>query len=157
MKSLPLFLLGLAMTGLLLPVTVTAQKASMKKDPAVTPDSLINHFTRVWNARDTSAVANVFSEKAVFLYRDWTLSGRPAIMANWVKATIFSMENLKLTNITSDITGDMAFISGFYTFDLKVEGQDILKADGNYTAVYKKQPDNTWKMELMHQGDLRPE
>ncbi|HNZ41871.1 MAG TPA: nuclear transport factor 2 family protein [Bacteroidales bacterium] len=128
-----------------------------KQETLVSPDSLIGKFATAWNQKDTNAVADIFSDNALFLYRNYSLKGKDSIMIKWVNPTIFNMANLKLTNIASGASADMAFITGFYTFDLTQNDSVVASTDGNYTSVWKKQSDSLWTMELMHQGDLRPE
>ncbi|MBK7302639.1 MAG: hypothetical protein IPI90_05165 [Saprospiraceae bacterium] len=48
----------------------------------------------------------------------------------------------------------LAYDGGTYTLDLTPPGGPVLKERGNYSLVWSKQPDETWKLTLVHLEDI---
>lgn len=116
-------------------------------------DSLNTSWNNVWNTKDANAIANMLTENTVVLSGSWKAIGKDSIMKNWVNRQLPRMTNFKTTKLVAEASSDMAFQTGFWTLDIKRNDSIVGTAQGNYTTVWKKQADNSWKIELLHMGD----
>jgi len=119
----------------------------------VSVDSLNTSWDNAWNKRDANAIANMFTENTVVLSGSWEVVGKDSIMKNWVNSQLPRMTNFKTTKLIAEASSGMAFQTGFWSLDINRNDSIVGTAKGNYTTIWKKQADNTWKIELLHMGD----
>jgi len=118
----------------------------------VSVDSLNTSWNNAWNNKDVNAIANMFTENTVVLSGSWEAIGKDSIMKNWVNSQLPRMTNFKTTKLIAEASTHMAFQTGFWTLDTKRNDSIVGTAQGNYTTIWKKQADNSWKIELLHMG-----
>ena len=124
----------------------TAQKVSV--------DSLVNEWNSAWNANDTLAISEMLDANSVMLSGEWKVVGKDEIMSKWVKGQLQTVANLQSTKIKGDVTSDMALYTGFWTLDQTSNDSIVGTSKGNFSAVWKRQADNSWKIAIMHMADI---
>lgn len=122
--------------------------------PAVTPDSLIKVWNLAWNTRDAATLSNLLTEQSVVVFsaKD-ILMGRDSIMANWISRNLPMTGNLKTEKISGAATADMAYYSGSYTLDIMANDSIVGSEPGIFTAIWKREEDQHWKIGLMFFGE----
>ena len=134
----------------LLPLsTANAQKASSTEQAAI--EKALRKLDAEWSAaasaRDVDKTVSYYSNDAVVLPPNSPLATTPmAIRAQW-KKDIDSMISggWKPTRVEVAKSGDMAYVSGTYTFDFKDASGKTVKDRGKYLEVWERQPDGSWK------------
>ena len=119
----------------------------------ISADSMIIVWNNAWNKDDSLAISDMFTDQSVFLSGTRKIIGTDSIMKKWVNKQLPKISNLSTEKITSGATNNMVFYTGFYTLDLTTNDSITGKADGNFSAIWKKQDDNAWKIELIHFGN----
>ncbi len=122
----------------------------------VSVDSLENNWNEGWNKKDSASIAGMFTDETVVMEGDWIVKGRKSIMEEWVIRQMSKIDNFKTEKISAGVTADMAYYTGTYTLDIVNNDSIVGNSQGNFTTLWKKQDDNSWKVELLHMGDLNP-
>lgn len=149
-------ILGILWSGLLLSSCTFEEKRDSNpyESALVSVDSLNANWNKGWNENDPNAIAAMFTEKSLVMEGDWIVVGRESIMEEWVIGQMPRMDNFKTEKIYAGVTADMAFYCGTYTLDILRNDSIVGTSDGNYTAIWKKQLDNSWKVETLHMGNI---
>jgi ketosteroid isomerase-like protein len=129
--------------------TANAQKASSTEQAAI--ENALRKLDAEWSAaasaRDLDKTVSYYSNDAVVLPPNAPLASTPmAIRAQW-KKDIDSMigGGWKPTRVEVAKSGDMAYVSGTYTFNFKDAGGKTVEDRGKYLEVWERQPDGSWK------------
>ena len=120
-----------------------------EKCDVVKPDSLLRLWINAWNTKNSEALKNMIADKAVMLEKDLKIEGRDSIMTKWVSKSMPAISNLNCDRIASCTCCCCISATGFYKLDVTVP-QGKSKETGNFTFIWKKQDDKSWKLELMH-------
>lgn len=140
----------------LLAVVVSCKQETKPQPVAVSvvsPDSLTNLWNDAWNQHDSAAIANMFAANATVVFSDKEkIVGAAAIMAQWVRQNLPSTKKLITENTASSSTADMAYYAGNYSLDYIKKDSSEGNEKACFTAIWKKQEDNNWKVELMFFG-----
>jgi len=134
----------------LLPLNAAnAQEASSTEQAAI--EKALRKLDAEWSAaasaRDLDKTVSYYSNDAVVLPPNAPLATTPiAIRAQW-KKDIDSMISgaWKPTRVDVAKSGDMAYVSGTYTFNFKDSGGKTVKDRGKYLEVWVRQADGSWK------------
>ncbi len=117
-------------------------------------DSLGEAFINAWNMQDSAAVMNEISDDAVAMNDSLIHNGKKDIAGNWVGGGVKVISNLKTETLISGAGPDLAYEGGTYTLNINPPGGSVLHERGNYSLVWKKQADNSWKLSLIHIEDV---
>jgi len=112
------------------------------------PDSLLGLWINAWNTKNTEALKNMIAEKALVMDKEWKVSGRDSIMAKWININSPVISNLNCDRVASTICCCCVSATGFYKLDVTTK-EGVHKETGNFTFIWKKQDDKSWKLELM--------
>ncbi|HEX5237784.1 MAG TPA: SgcJ/EcaC family oxidoreductase [Sphingomicrobium sp.] len=101
-------------------------------------------------AKDTEGLAGHYADDAYFVPGDAPpADGSTAIRQFYANASTDPALDVELTNEKIDVagSGDMAYSRGHYTekYTDRKTGK-VMSDKGSYLAVYKKQPDRSWKI-----------
>lgn len=118
----------------------------------VSVDSLIALFNVAWNQHDSIAISKMFTNTTLVLTVGVKAIGIDSIMKNLGKQ-ILRTSNFKTTKIAEGISSDIAYYAGSWTIDIIENNSVVGNADGNITAIWKIQSDNSWKIELLHMSN----
>ncbi len=128
------------------------EKAS--EPAAVNVDSLTSIFNAGWNNKDSAAIMNVVAENAIVMNDSVIHSGHNAIADNWVSGGVRVISNIKTSSVIKNSGNLIAYDGGTYSLDLTPPGGPVLKERGNYSLIWTKQQDETWKLSLIHIEDI---
>ena len=117
-------------------------------------DSLNNLFLAGWNAKDSAAIAHTIAAHAIVMNDSIIHHGLDSIAQNWISGGVKVLSNIKTTSLIRETSATLAYDGGTYTLDLTPPGGPVLKERGNYSLVWSKQPDETWKLTLVHLEDI---
>ena len=131
------------------------QQADKATQPAsVNIDSLNAAFLQGWNNKDSVAIMKTIAGNAVVMNDSLIHTGTDAIAKNWISGGVKVLSNIKTISSIKDVNENIAYDGGTYTLNLTPPGGPVLKEKGNYTLVWSKQPDNNWKLTLIHIEDV---
>lgn len=140
---------------LIMIASCTSKTVNVKADNSavVNPDSLMGIWNSAWNSKDSVTISKLFTkESQVVFAADERLVGSDSIMGKWISKHLPMVKNLKTNKFSSGATAYMAYYSGDYTLDIFNKDSKIGADAGCFTAIWKKQNDNSWKMELLFFG-----
>jgi ketosteroid isomerase-like protein len=123
--------------------TAHAQQAEIEKALR----KLDAEWSAAASAKNVDKTVSYYSADAVVLPPNSPLATTPtAIRAQW-KKDIDSMigGGWIPTRVEVAKSGDMAYVSGTYTFDFKDASGKTVKDRGKYLEVWERQPDGSWK------------
>lgn len=131
--------------------TDAVQQMGSANDPATVQtaiDAQLARFVDAMKKGDTVTMHSVYTDDAVVLPPNAKIIRSRADHSAWDKA-MFSAFSIPAASIkTSDliVTGDYAIETGTYAMTLKPKTGKAMADTGKYVAVWKKQPDGSWKM-----------
>ena len=148
-KSSVAVLVSVGCLGLLPLSTANAQQAGSTDQAAI--EKALRKLDAEWSAaasaKDVDKTVSYYSNDAVVLPPNSPLATTPmAIRAQWKK----DIDNMisggwRPTRVEVAKSGDMAYVSGTYTFNVKDAGGKTMKDRGKYLEVWKRQADGSWK------------
>ena len=115
----------------------------------VKADSLLGLFVNAWNSGKTETLKGMIAPDAVILSKDWKAEGIDSVMVKWILKEVPNDHNLATTPIKTCTCCCCISYTGYYTIDI-TEKKGIRKETGNFTFIWKKQEDKSWKLEVMH-------
>jgi uncharacterized protein (TIGR02246 family) len=102
---------------------------------------------RAFNSGDTAAVAAFYTENATVLPpNSQMIRGRKAIEDFWKSAMAMGIRSIQLTTLDVESSGDMAYEIGNATLEIRPDGGTAASETIKYVVVWKRQPDNSWKL-----------
>lgn len=145
MKTKKLFLSGCCIA--LLSCVLIGIAMAADSDIEKTLRDLDAKWSAAASAKNVDKTVSYYSADAVVLPPNAPLATTPeAIRAQW-KKDIDSMVGggWKPTRVEVAKSGEMAWVSGTYTFDSKDASGKTVNDRGHYLEVWQKQPDGSWK------------
>jgi uncharacterized protein (TIGR02246 family) len=105
---------------------------------------------------DASGCAAVYTEDAKLLPPNSPLvTGKQAIQAFWQGGIDMGIKGATLQTVELEEHGDTVIEVGTYTLDIQPEGADLMKDQGKYVVIFKRQTDGSWKLATdMFNSDL---
>ena len=134
----------------LLVVTLLSGCASTTTDTANNVETLNQQFIQAWNSKDADKITTFLADDVQFLQGATRFSGKAQVSDKWVRATLPTIENLRLSPTTSGSDDAMAYQAGTYSVDVlpAAPGEPRGEGEGNFTLLWRKAQDNTWKLSL---------
>jgi ketosteroid isomerase-like protein len=144
MKTIVLALAG----GLLL--------AGCKSGEPANVQALNQEFIRAWNNKETDKVIGLLAEDVQFLQGNVRFNGKSEVSQKWVRETITSLSDLKTNVVSSGTDATIAYEAGTFSVDVLPEQpqQPHGIGEGNFTLLWKKGTDDTWKLSYAQLEDL---
>lgn len=111
-------------------------------------------------AKDLEGVISYFADDALALYSNMpVLKGKDAIREAW--RTNFAQPGFAMSGqplkVEVSRAGDLAYVQGTYSQTVNDTAGKPVTDNGKYVVVYKKQPDNKWKLVIdIGNSDLPP-
>jgi uncharacterized protein (TIGR02246 family) len=98
------------------------------------------------NKKDAATVAGVYTDDAVFVSTESPVAkGRTAIQAAFAKSFPVS-SNLRVNSEKTEISGDIGYDYGTYTWYVTPPKGKAGDVSGNYLVTFKRQSDGSWKI-----------
>jgi ketosteroid isomerase-like protein len=117
-------------------------------------DSLNGLFLAGWNNKDSAGIAKIIAPHAILMNDSLIHHGLETIAKNWISGGVKVLSNIKTNALIRESNATLAYDGGTYTLDLSPPGGHLLKERGNYSLVWCKQPDESWKLTLIHIEDI---
>jgi ketosteroid isomerase-like protein len=120
----------------------------------ISADSLVDKWNFAWNSADENIISQLIAHDCQFMTGFYYLNGRDSITNIWVKSNIGNVINLQSRKIAEHTTTEMVYQSGQWSLNFK-QGENVSGGSrGNYTFIWRKQPDNLFRLSLIHLEDL---
>lgn len=116
--------------------------------PAVNVQTLDQQFISAWNARNAIQLDTLMADDVHFLQGEAHYQGKSEVSDKWIRATLGTIENLRL-NVASTATDEKtAYEGGTYSVDVLPAGpgQPAGIGEGNFVLIWKKNPKGLWKL-----------
>ncbi|MEO7174152.1 MAG: hypothetical protein ABI002_00075 [Saprospiraceae bacterium] len=142
---------------ILLALSITSCDQNSKQcceSASVNVDSLRAKFLAGWNAKDSAAIANTIADNAIVMNDSLIHKGLTEIADHWISGGVKVLSNIKTSSAMKNSDQALAYDGGTYTLDLTPPGSPILREKGNYSLAWTKQPNEEWKLTLIHIEDI---
>ena len=129
---------------------------NLKKDKALA-DSLVNLWNVNFDSDIPKNVENIITENVSMISGDYHTLGKSNIMNDFVIMRMPIIRSLNAVTEYYHVTDDMIYTSGKYTLEVKRDETLWEVAEGNFTFVWVKQTDNSFKIDNMHIESVKKE
>jgi uncharacterized protein (TIGR02246 family) len=119
-----------------------------KTEEKVNIAALNSKFIGAWNAKQPDSVIALLADDAQFLQGNVQYNGKSQIAENWVKKTIGTINNLKISVVSSGVDAETAYEAGTFSVDVPAQtaGGPNAVGEGNFMLLWKKAKDGKWKL-----------
>ena len=142
---------------LLLPIACQpADEAETGEAMAVTPsdpaaaNAAVAQLRDAWvaaaNRDDAAAIGAMYTEDAILIGADGVVNNGRAAIQSALAAQLPATSDLKVTEATAAVSGDVRYETGTYTQRFQTPGGTQTDLSGAYLVVTQKQSDGTWKI-----------
>ncbi len=121
-----------------------------KEEVFISADSLTDKFIDYWNKYDTVSLSEIFATNAIVLLNNGNFVGHDTIINFWVKEQVSKTKNLQNTKVLSETSCNIACYAGNLKLDFVKNNEILDSGEITFSLIWKKQDDNTWKIELLH-------
>ncbi|WP_400192126.1 YybH family protein [Hymenobacter sp. B81] len=138
-----------AFTWILLASAVAAASCTKTAEtPAVNVQTLNQQFIGAWNAKNAIQLDTLLADDVHFLQGEAHYQGKSEVSDKWVRATMGTIEDLRLNVVSSGNDAQTAYEGGTYTVDVlpAAPGQPEGEGEGNFILVWKKNVKGAWKL-----------
>ena len=110
-------------------------------------ESANREIGKAFSSGDIAALAAFYTEDAVVLPpNSQMIRGRKAIEEFWKGAVGMGVRSIQLNTIDVQSSGDLAYEIGNATMQIQPQGGSASRETVKYVVVWKRQPDNSWKL-----------
>jgi len=129
-------------------------KAETNKDQSLA-DSLLKAADDAYNTKDPQIITNLYADDALIIAPGKNYWSKDSIYALF-KTMVPLLKVYKSYLGPTTVSTDMVQMQKYYTGEL-VMGSSTLKAKGVGYQIWKKQPDNSWKIVMfVESADMKP-
>jgi ketosteroid isomerase-like protein len=116
--------------------------------PAITAQSLNQRFVQAWNSKQADSVIAMLDENVQFAQGQTRFSGKADVAEKWVRATLPTISDLRLSPRSSVTDAKTAYEAGTYTVDALPEtpAEPHGIGEGNVVLLWRKANDESWKL-----------
>lgn len=109
---------------------------------------LNQQFISAWNNKDSDKIIGFLAEDVHFLQGSTHFRGKSEVAQKWVRETLPTLTDLKTNVVSSAVDTQTAYEAGTYSVDVLADGPQQPRGigEGNFILLWKKAPDNTWKL-----------
>jgi len=129
---------------------------NLKKDKALA-DSLVNLWNVNFDSDIPKNVENIITENVSMISGEYHAQGKNSIMNDFVTKRMPVIKSLNAVTEYYNVTNDMIYTSGKYTLEVKRNETIWEIAEGNFTFVWVKQIDKSFKIDNMHIESVKKE
>jgi|GEM_PF-971600 len=148
MKSITFLLLGVLALFACDNAKVEA-KGSGAENSKVDIAALNQEFDAAWNAKDSARLVQMLADDVRLLEGRDNHNGKAELANHWISRNLPVSGNLKTDVLSSEADTKTAYEAGTYSLDVSLPDQKPFTVTGNYVFIWKKQPDNNWKIQFM--------
>jgi ketosteroid isomerase-like protein len=156
-KKMPIFLAMLIMAGFIFTScknTSTETAAKEESCQMVSPDSLIALWNNAWNTKNLEALKGMIADSAIAMDHEWYVQGKDSIFAKWITPSLPKISNIATTPLKVNSCCCCVGVTGLYTLDYATDKGEVAHSKGNFTFIWTKQEDKTYKLETMHMTEF---
>jgi len=115
---------------------------------------LANSLVQTWNvgfdSDDPENIEKILATRVTMISGDTYYSGRDSVMGNFVVKRMPLISNLNAVNSYFSVSKDMVYTAGRYSLDVRRKDGTTDTAFGNFTFIWTRQKDNSFKIEFLH-------
>lgn len=126
----------------------TRQSTEIKQEK-VSIEKLSASFTTAWNKRDSAAVVNLLADDAMLMTGKSLIKNRDSLIYILVSQQMHVTQQLNFQILQSGMSNDLGYESGNWSMQIAFPNQKPVDLTGNYTLIWKKQKDKSWKIGMM--------
>ena len=110
--------------------------------------ALNQQFIQAWNNKETDKVVALLDSNVQFLQGETRFTGKSEVAEKWVRATLPTITNLKISTISTAADSQVAYEAGTFSVDVLPEapGEPRGLGKGNFMLLWKKSADDSWKL-----------
>lgn len=150
--KLPAVILPLAASLLSLLLIITGCGTTAQPDIEAVRQAIETQnarFAEAYNRGDAAGVAQIYTENARSLPPNKEMKqGREAVQESTEADFAMGVTDLSLTAVSVEVHGNTAYEIGKYTVNVAPAGQPVIRDSGKYVAIWKKQPDASWLIDV---------
>jgi ketosteroid isomerase-like protein len=141
-------------TILIILTTVVVMVSCANQNNSVNVQDLSKQFISAWNSKDSAKIDSLLAQDVQFLQADSHFNGKGEVAQKWVRESLPTINNLKTNAVSSQTDRNTAYEGGTFSVDVTSPDQPSAYGEGNYFFVWKKQSDNSWKINYIQIEDL---
>lgn len=143
-------------------VSCSDSKGGEKDKPAESPKAaahvsskeLNEQFDKAWNSKDSVKLVQMLADDVQLLSAATHMNGRTEVSERFIRHNLPVSGNLQTKVASTGESDALAYESGTFTLDVAPPGAKPFVDKGNYTFVWKKQADQSWKVSSILLEDL---
>lgn len=123
--------------------------ACNKSGEAVNVQTLNQQFVQAWNNKEADKVIAMLDDNVQYSQGETRFSGKSEVAEKWVRNTIPTISDLRLSTRSSATDSQLAYEAGTYTVEVLpgAPGEARGVGEGNVMLLWKKSPaDDSWKL-----------
>jgi len=120
---------------------------------SVSSDSLAALWNNAWNTRNLEALKGMITDSALVIDHEWYFQGRDTIFAKWISQSLPVISNVKTIPLKTISCCCCVSLTGLYSLDYETK-EGLKSSKGNFTFIWLKQEDKTYKLDLMHMTEF---
>ncbi|GAB3335355.1 hypothetical protein GCM10027299_44270 [Larkinella ripae] len=123
---------------------------------SVNIQELNKQFITAWNAKEADKITSFLADDVQFVQGNSHWQGKSEVSSKWVKATLPTLDDLKIYAVSSGTDAKTAYEAGTFSVDVLPEnpGEPGGTGSGNFMLLWKKSADQTWKLSFVQLEDL---
>ena len=133
--------------------TVTETAKEEECCQTVSADSLAALWNDAWNTKNIEALKGMITDSALVIDHEWYVQGKDSIFAKWINQSLPIISNVKTIPLKTTSCCCCISLTGLYTLDYESKN-GIKSSKGNFTFIWIKQEDKTYKLDLMHMTEF---
>ncbi|MGV3539495.1 MAG: DUF4440 domain-containing protein [Rufibacter sp.] len=130
-------------------VTVLSSCAKTGEPQTVVNISQLNQtFIGAWNSRNSAQLDTLLADDVHFVQGEVHFSGKSEVSNKWVRETLGSIDNLRISPVASGVDDSIAFEGGTFTVDVIPSDPQLPRGEGegNFVLIWKRNNKNAWKL-----------
>lgn len=139
----------------MLALVATLASCAKSGEPA-NVQALNQQFVQAWNSKETDKIIGMLDDNVQFAQGETRFSGKSEVGEKWVRATINTISDLRLSPRSSVADTQIAYEAGTFTVEVlpEVAGEPRGVGEGNVMLLWKKAADESWKLSYAQLEDL---
>lgn len=127
-----------------------------KTQATVSSNELNRQFDNAWNRKDSAKLVSMLADDVQLLSAATHMNGRTEVTERFIRHNLPVSSNLQTSVVSTGESDALAYESGTFSLDVAPPGVKPFVDKGNYSFVWKKQADQSWKVSSIVMEDLPP-
>jgi len=143
MKAKPSFIFILVL------LSITAYSQVSEKNRAIA-NSLVESWNVGFGSDDPKNIAMILTSRVTMMSGDTYYAGKDSVMGKFVEKRMPLISRLNAVNQYYRVSKDMVYTAGRYSLEVKRKEGNTDTSYGNFTFIWLKQKDNSYKIDFLH-------